>query len=120
MKKEIFKQPNQVLKERRAALKEQIITFGTSDRFTLAYAITAVSLGSIYIIRLISGNSYNRIIEGGIECIVIWLASYRYYCLKMIYPESRTVRWWFYILIVAGIISAFSFVMGWPGPRFLR
>lgn len=120
MKKEIFKKPDQVLKEKRAALKAQIITLGVSRRFTLAYAIAAVSLGIVYIIHFISDNSHDRIIQRGIECVVIGLASYRYYCLKVIHPESRAVRWWFRILIVAGIISVYSFVMGSPGPRFLR
>ena len=120
MNKEHLKEPHQILKTHRNTLKKRIVDAGTSDRFVLAYAIICTSLAIVYMTRFLLGIDHNRLIDSGIECVVIWFASFRHYCARMLYPDSWAHRWWSRILIFSGLLATFSLVTGWPEDRVFR
>lgn len=116
MKREVLKESDETLEEKKKALKEKFLSFCESDRFVFTYGITITSLAVVYLVRLFSDNDYN-FIDRSIESFVLWLSSFKYYFTKRLYPDSRSVRWWFRIIFIISIMSTISLILELPGPR---
>ena len=116
MKRDVLEERDAALKEKKNALEDRVLNFLMSDRFTFTYILIILTLGVTYFIRVFSDIGFDRTTRC-IESTVLWLSTFKYYVTKRLYPDSRSVRWWFRILFIVSVMSTIYWILGMPGPR---
>ena len=116
MRRDVLEERDTTIKAKKNAIKEKFFNLLMSDRFAFIYLFTILTLSIPYCIRLFSGSDFDRTTRL-IESTVLWLASFKYYVTKRLHPDSRSVRWWFRIIIIISIMSTVYLILGMPGPR---
>ncbi len=116
MKRDVLEERDAALKEKKNALQDKVFNLLDSGWFTYTYILVILTLGVTYFIRVFSDIGFDRTTRF-IEATVLWLSTFKYYVTKRLYPDSRSVRWWFRIIFTVSIMSTIYWILGMPGPR---
>lgn len=116
MKRDVLEERNAALKEKKNALEDRVFNLLDSGWFIFTYILIILTLSVTYFIRVFSDIGFDRTTRA-IEATVLWLTTVRYYITTRLYPDSRSVRWWFRIIFIVSVMSTIYWILGMPGPR---
>ena len=118
MKRDVLEERDAALKEKKKALEDRVFHLLDSGWFIFTYILIILTLSVTYFIRVFSDIGFDRTTRA-IEATVLWLTTVRYYVTTRLYPDSRSVRWWFRIIFIVSVTSTIYWILGMPGPRLL-
>ena len=116
MKRDVLEERDAALKEKKKALEDRVFSLLDSGWFIFTYILIILTLSVTYFIRVFSDIGFDRTTRA-IEATVLWLTTVRYYVTTRLYPDSRSVRWWFRIIFIVSVMSTIYWILGMPGPR---
>lgn len=116
MKRDVLEERDAALKEKKKALEDRVFNLLDSGWFIFIYILIILTLSVTYFIRVFSDIGFDRTTRA-IEATVLWLTTVRYYVTTRLYPDSRSVRWWFRIIFIVSVMSTIYWILGMPGPR---